>query len=118
MSDAFKPVDFDELIPPEPKKKVVVDPFDPEKLKIAVSQVKQEIENLADGTSLYLKRALNFGAIGCPAQNQLRIFAAKPTMTNFKGFVQLANQDFSSRPAKAMEAILLTALAEKPHAKT
>jgi hypothetical protein len=118
MSNAFKPVNFDILLPPEPKKKEVTQPFDPEKLKLAIAQVKQEIENLSDGTSLYLNRAINFGAIGCPAQNQLKIFAAKPTMANFKGFIQLANQDFSARPANAMEAILLTALVGGVNAKT
>lgn len=118
MSRHFTPIDLPTSTPVEKPPKVELPPFDPDKFKIAIEQVKQEVENLADGTSLYLNRAINFGSLGCPAQNQLKKLAAKPTIINFEGFVQLARQDFSARPAQAMEKILHAALVEQPSEKT
>jgi len=109
MSKYFDEIEFDE---PKTEEKVTpVDPtFNPERLAEALEEVKQEIARLESGSSEYLRRAINFGPYGCPAQNGLKTFERDPSWKNFEEFVELAKQDFSSRPAKAIKAMLLKAV--------
>jgi hypothetical protein len=108
MSKYFEEIEFEDPKPEVPKP---VDPvFNPERLAVALEEVDNEIMKLESGTSSNLRRAINFGPYGCPAQNSLKTFKLEPTWKNFKMFIQLAEQDFSRRPAKALKEMLLKAV--------
>jgi hypothetical protein len=109
MSKYFEEVEF--TVPAVEEKVEKVDPtFNQEKLAVALAAVKDEIERLERGTSAYLSHGIHFGPYGCPAQNSLKTFENDPSWTNFQMFIRLAKQDFSARPATAMNKMLLEAV--------
>jgi len=100
MSRYFNEVEFEMLEDPgAPKKKEVKASFDPEKLKLAIVEIRAEFDRIADGTSKLTAYPINPGGFGFPAQNRLKMLEADPNQENYKAFLELAKQDLGQRVA-------------------
>ena len=100
MSRFFTEVEFEIGDDPgAPKKKPEQKSFDPEKLKLAITEIKAEFDRIAAGTSKLTAYPINPGGFGFPAQNRLKMLEADPTEENYKAFLEIAKQDLGQRVA-------------------
>mgnify|MGYP003631448182 FL=1 len=112
MSKFFKSFEFKVKDDPSiaiPLKLVV---WDLEKLAEIEADIELEITKIKNGTSLYLKRAIDPGGFGFPAQNAIRIFVKKPSDKSFPGIKAIARQDWGPQASVAFAAKLNAARSE------
>jgi hypothetical protein len=115
MSSLFEEVEFKVPKPPTDQKPEKIVAWDPEKLKEAAKKIEAEVEKIKLGTSEYRSHAVNPGSFGFPATNSLKVFLSGPNDERFKGFVQIAKQDWGALAAAEFRKILLSAREEKPN---
>jgi hypothetical protein len=115
MSSLFEEVEFKVPKSPADQKPEKVVIWDPEKLKEAAKKIEAEVEKIKLGTSEYHPHAVNPSSFGFPASNALKVFLSDPNDERFKGFVQIAKQDWGIIAAAVFREKLLPAREEKPN---
>ena len=106
MSRFFTEVEFElPEDPGAPVKKTVKASFDPEKLKLAITEIRAEFDRIRQGTSKLTTYPIA-DERNSPANNGLIILQNDPTEVNYKAFLELSRQDLGQRAAIYFMALL------------
>jgi len=76
--------------PGEPEKPKTIEIVNPEKLAVAVEEIKAEIQRIQIGQSERVAYAISAGSFGFPAENVLTMLVTAPTRLNIMAFVQIS----------------------------
>jgi hypothetical protein len=101
--------------PGEPEKPKTIEIVNPEKLAVAVEEIRAEIQRIERGQSKLVAYAISSGSFGFPADNVLTMLVAEPTKANIKAFIQISKQDFNDAVGKHFAKLLAPTLEEVPN---
>ena len=106
MSEYFDEVEFALPKDPNEQPKPKLGAYNATLVKLAVVEIKTEIDRIRVGASDLTTYAINPGSFGFPAKTCLEAFEKKPADKTFKDFVQIAHQDFGKSAGDHFAALL------------
>lgn len=115
MGDLFTEIEFEEPEDPSdntPKTKII---WNEEKLASAKKDIDKEISKIKTGTSEFLKRAIDPGRFGFPAENLLINFLKNPSDEALERLHMLCQKNFSPRAGNHFHTLLKACREEVPN---